>query len=66
MADKKQGSGEKKDSPNATRDDATGRKPQHTQDVPNNESNKPAEAASDKDNDGKPDKREAREKEDKE
>lgn len=46
----------KKDSPGAKPDNATGLKPKHTQDVENTPDNKPAKAASDKDNDGKPDK----------
>ena len=51
-----------KDSPKATPDNATGLKPKHTQDVENKPDNKPAKAASDKDNNGKPDKRENQEK----
>lgn len=55
-----------KDSPDAKPDNATGQKPKHTQDVENTEKNKPAKAASDKDNDGKPDKRQDQGKDDKE
>lgn len=51
-----------KDSPQGKPDNATGRKPQHTQDVENKPANKPAPAASDKNNDGKPDKRQEAEK----
>lgn len=46
----------KQDSPGAKPDNATGLKPKHTQDVENTPANRPAKAASDKDNDGKPDK----------
>lgn len=52
----------KKDSPGAKPDNTTGLKPQHTQDVENTEKNKPAKAASDKDNDGQPDKKQETEK----
>lgn len=55
----------KKDSPGAKPDNATGIKPKHTQDVENKPSNAPSKAASDKDNDGKPDKRQEQEKGDK-
>lgn len=47
-----------KESPDAKTDKATGYTPKHTQDVENTEKNKPAPAASDKNNNGKPDKRE--------
>lgn len=50
-----------KDSPKAKPDNATGEKAKHTQDVENKPDNKPAKAASDKDNNGKGDNAEKKE-----